>query len=280
MRQKINNFISQAYNNQVSQRQLFLYYQMLKNSKQKLPRFQDSGFRVFSQTDEDGVLLYIFSLIGFTNKMLVDIAFGVPFGANTTNLIANWGFTGLLIEGDKRQAEVSRRFFAAHPDTCIFPPQVKCSWVTAENINNILQDNNISGEIDLFSLDVDGFDYWLWKSLSIIKPRVVIVEAATYWGKEKSVTVPYNPKNDLFKIHPDYMGASIPAFVKLGRTKGYRLVASNRFGYNIIFVRDDIGGDMLPEISIDECFYFSPLGLKQKRESRLKNVINYRWVEV
>ncbi|MCJ7636553.1 MAG: hypothetical protein MUO21_03605, partial [Nitrososphaeraceae archaeon] len=71
----------------------------MKKRKLPLPNFQDTGFRVYSQNDEDGLLLYIFSLIGFTNKICLDIAFASPYGANTTNLICNWGFTGLLIEG-------------------------------------------------------------------------------------------------------------------------------------------------------------------------------------
>lgn len=280
IRTEINRIDWQAHNQQIVQRQISMNYQMLRNNKEKLPRFQDVGFRVYSQVDEDGLLLYIFSLIGFSNKILVDIACGVPYGANSTNLICNLGFTGLLVEGNADSVEAAKQFYAFHPDSCIFPPKQECLWVTAENINSIITDNGISGEIDLFSLDVDGVDYWLWENLSVVRPRVVIAEAATYWGNEKSVTIPYNPKFDRFNIHPDYMGASIPAFIKLGRKKGYRLVACNRYGYNIIFVRDDIGSDVLPEISVDECFYFLSAELKQKREERLKSIINYEWVEV
>ena len=57
----------QTYNQQIEQRQISMYYQMLRKNKEKLPRFQDVGFRVYSQVDEDGLLLYSFSLIGFTN---------------------------------------------------------------------------------------------------------------------------------------------------------------------------------------------------------------------
>lgn len=277
---QINNIALQVNNQQVSQRQLFMFYQTLRNDKRELPRFQDVGFRIFSQTDEDGILMYIFSLIGFTNKMLVDIACGAPYGANTTNLICNWGFTGLLVEGNMANIEATKQFYATHPDTCLCMPKTECLWVTAENINDILRNSGVTGEIDLFSLDVDGVDYWLWKNLTAITPRVVIMEAATYWGKEKSVTVPYSGQFNRFDVHPDYMGASIPAFVKLSREKGYRLVASNRFGYNIVFVRDDICVDVLPEISIEECFHFLPPDLARKREERLRGVMNYEWAEV
>ena len=78
---------------------LHFHYQSLKKEGLSLPNFRDTGFRVYSQNDEDGLLLYIFSLIGMTDRRCVDIAFGSPYGANTTNLICNWGFAGLLIEG-------------------------------------------------------------------------------------------------------------------------------------------------------------------------------------
>ena len=66
-----------------------------------LPKFDEVGFRVFSESDEDGILHYIFSLIGTSNKKLVDIGSASIFGSNTANLLINHGWTGLLIEGDE-----------------------------------------------------------------------------------------------------------------------------------------------------------------------------------
>lgn len=273
----------QLYNSQVQQRQLFFTY---KNSAEcnrqavSVPGFRDAAFRAYSQVDEDGILLYIFSKIGFTDRLLVDIAFAEPYGANTTNLICNWGFNGLLVEGDQRGVENTRNFFASHPDTAIVPPQIICQWVTAENANSLLEDNGLKGEIDLFSLDMDGVDYWIWNSISAISPRVVIVEAQTCFGVDRSVTVPYRPDFNRFDINPDYCGASIPALVKLGRSKGYRLVACNRFGFNLFFVKNEIGRELLPEISMEECFRYSPPGLAEKREARRNCISAYEWVEV
>ena len=277
---KLNDILPHIYNQQVAQRQLFLTCQQLAGQGKKGPGFRDVAFRNYSQTDEDGILFYIFSQIGFTNRLLVDIAFGNPFGANATNLICNWGFTGLLVEGDPQGVEKSIKFFSSHPDTYVFPPKTICHWVTAENINPLIESHGISGEVDLFSLDVDGIDYWLWEKLSVIRPRVVVMEAQTFWGTEKSVTVPYKPDFNRFDVHADYCGASIAAFVKLSHTKGYRLVACNRFGYNIFFVRNDIAADLLPEITIEECFSFLPPGLAENRKERLGNVSKYEWVEV
>ncbi len=261
-------------NNQVAQRQLFFYYQNLQRQKLPLPRFEDTGFRNYSQSDEDGLLLYIFSHIGFTNKICVDMAFNSPYGANTTNLILNWGFMGLLVEG--KDIEESKRFFESHRDTWVFPPKVIKAWITDKNVNDLCKDNGITGEIDLFSLDMDSVDFWVWKALSVIQPRVVVVEIQPVWGANRSVTVPNKEKPR--EIHPDYYGASLPAFIKLGREKGYRFVGMNQYGYNAFFIKKGIGGDVLPEISPADCF--KHLRSRHYMEERLVNVAHLEWLEV
>lgn len=173
------------------------------------------------------------------------------------------------------------QFFSSHPDTYIYPPKIYSQWVTAENINQVvsyrLRDSCIQGnEIDLFALDIDGMDFWIWNALTAIAPRVV-VEYQDIWGQE-SVTVPYKPDFNRFDIHPDYFGASLPAFVKLARTKGYRLVGCNKYGYNAFFVRNGIGQDVLPEVSCTECLRHPKV--REGQEKRLPEVMGFEWVKI
>ena len=263
-----------VYNNQVSQKQLFLYYQGIKSQGLPLPQFCDTGFRVYSQNDEDGLLVYIFSLIGFTNKICVDMAFGSPYGANTTNLICNWGFYGLLVEDGSSPTT----FFNTHKDTSIFPPKLQHAWITAENVNELCLKNGIEGEIDFFSLDMDGVDYWVWKSLNAISPRVIVVEYQDILGPEKALAVPYRPDFDRFKVHEDFFGASLPAFVKLGKEKGYRLVGVNKYGFNAFFIKNGSGAEVLPEIKASECFTHPKV--KSGIKDRYPAVKDLPWVEL
>ncbi|MBK7277549.1 MAG: hypothetical protein IPI08_13660 [Betaproteobacteria bacterium] len=50
-----------------------------------------------------------------------------------------------------------------------------------------------------------------------------------------------------------YSGASLPAFVSLAARKGYRLVGTQSLGFNAFFVRNDVGTDLLPEVSAATC---------------------------
>lgn len=209
---------------------------------------KDVEFRTFSQNGEDGALLYIFSLIGTTNRTVVEICAGNGVECNAANLLINHGWKGLLVDGSERNANFARDMYNLFSDTWVRPPVVACSWVTAENVNDLIASHGFRGEIDLFSLDIDGMDYWVWKALTIIQPRVVVLEYNWAWKAEHAVTVPYDPQFALdFSRTPYYCGASLAAFAKLGRALGYRYVGSLRTEINAFFVRNDLGVDVLPE---------------------------------
>jgi hypothetical protein len=57
---------------QIAQIQLKQQYLEAKK-KGMLPNFNDTGFKVFSQFEEDGKLLFLFSILGTENKTFVDI---------------------------------------------------------------------------------------------------------------------------------------------------------------------------------------------------------------
>lgn len=270
--------INDAAGTQVSQRLLYMQYRQAVAAGIKLPAFAEAGFSVFSQTDEDGILLMIFAAIGMTNRFCVDMAFQSPVGANTTNLICNWGWNGFMVEGDAEGARSSQDWFLARPDTRVYPPKIVQGWITAENINQLLEDNGVTGEIDLLSLDVDGVDVWLWNALTAISPRVVVVEFMNIWGADASVTVPYHPDFDRHNYHPDFFGASLPAFVKLGQVKGYRLIGCNRLGYNAFFLRNDLAQHLFPEVTAESCLAL-PYP-RHARATRLSAVSHFPWQQV
>ncbi len=107
------------------------------NSGNKLDSIQDAGFRVYSENDEDGILLYIFSVIGMGDRRLVDIGAGIA-GSNTANLIINHGWTGLLIEGASSQVESLKKFYEECSDVRNYQPTIIQAWITKNNIDDLL----------------------------------------------------------------------------------------------------------------------------------------------
>lgn len=244
------------------------------------PSLQDVEFRNFSENGEDGILLYLFSLIGTTNQRAIEICAGDGRQCNAANLIIHHGWDGLLFDGDAQKVDFGKKFYSSHPDTKNWPPKFIQAWVTAENVNQLVNEAGFTGEVDLLSLDIDGQDYWVWKELNCVTPRIVVLEYQDILGPDRCLTVPYDPNFiATFGPHgPNYCGASLGAFVKLGRQKGYRLIGCQRYGYNAFFLRNDVGLDVFPEILAKDCFIHPKV--KFGIENRYPNVAGDEWVEV
>lgn len=231
---------------------LALKYQEMRHASVPLPRFADVEFRAYSQNGEDGILLYLFSLLGTADKTCVEICAGNGIECNCANLLINHGWTGLLVDGNPANVEEGRRFYARSRDTFSWPPLFLHSWVTAENVNALIARSGLCGDIDLLSLDMDGMDYWVWRAITCVRPRVVMLEYEATWGPQRSLTRPY--RSDFATDGLPYAGASLAAFIKLGRAKGYRLVGCNRYCFNAVFLREDVGPDLFPEVPASSCF--------------------------
>jgi len=116
-----------------------------------------------------------------------------------------------------------------------------CEHISKDNINQLLEKNGMTSDIGLLSIDIDGNDYYVWQSIDIIKPVIVVVEFNAVLGDVHSITVPYNPDFFRTKAHYSnlYFGASLMALIDLGKEKGYTFVGTNTNGVNAFFIRDD-----------------------------------------
>lgn len=99
--------ISQSRDNVVAQKLLIEYYRTLPQPRD----LRDIGFGLYSQNDEDGILLYIFARIGVRHYRCVEICAGDGVECNTANLLINHRRTGLLIDGNRKNIEKAKRFY-------------------------------------------------------------------------------------------------------------------------------------------------------------------------
>ena len=224
-----------------------------------LPDFSDVEFSSYSQNGEDGIILLIFSVIGAKSKRVVEICAGDGIECNAANLIINHGWSGLLFDGNADLIKQGKLFFekptGAHRLRRL-PPTLVHAWITTENVNNLISENGFSDEIDLLSLDMDGVDYWIWKAIKCVSPRVVVLEYNNRWKANQSFTV---PDESMFvgtgaSVEGEgYFGASLLAFQKLGKEKGYRLIGANSINTNAFFMKNDVGLDIFPEVTVESC---------------------------
>jgi hypothetical protein len=216
-------------------------------------RLEQYGFKAYSQNDEDGIISEIFKRIGIKNYSFVE--FGAAKGLeNNTLYLLYQGWTGLWIEGGKKNCNFIRNKFAS----AVSSSQLKLTnaFITRDNINQLFTENEVIGEIDLLSIDIDGNDYHIWETIDVINPRVIVIEYNAKFRPPAIYVMEYNP-NHTWK-YTDYFNASLKSLEKLGNCKGYKLVGCNITGLNAFFVREDLIGDLFQEPFTAENFYQPP----------------------
>lgn len=241
------------------QQQLAAHRERLRRGE-PLPPLEEVEFRVFSQNGEDGILLYLLALVGWERRRFVEIGIQDGWECNCANLAKHLGWEGVFVEGDSASVALARQQFAWDPGTKNSDCRVLEAWVSRENVNELLADQ---GGAEVFSLDIDGMDWWVWDALEAVRPRIAVVEYNAAFGPERALTVPYRPVFDRWAEHPSglYYGASLAALERLGQRKGYRLVGCDAAGVNAFFVRDDAAPAALEAVP----------GARAFRENRLQN---------
>lgn len=250
-----------------AERRLSFYYRDCIQAGTGLPGLDQTGYRVFSQHDEDGILQFLLSVLGEGDRRCVEIGIGDGTECNTTHLLVNHGWHGLMLDMSAAQVARAKRWFASIKDTRYFTPEIRSAQVCADNVNTLLTDCEFFADIDLLSIDIDSVDYWVLSALEA-RPRILVLEVRGLFPADRSLTIP--PDATPQKIHREFYGASLQAFATLADVKGYRLVGVNKHCSNAFFVRRDLGVDVLPSAEVDAC-------LTKPRARRLQKTL---WPEL
>jgi hypothetical protein len=199
-------------------------------------------FQVFSQWGEDGIIAHLVARVPIENRVFVEFGVEDYREANTRFLMMSENWTGLVMDGSQKSiASIQKgELYWRYGLTA------RAAFITRENINQLIREAEIGGDIGLLSVDIDGNDYWVWQAIEVVQPRIVVVEYNSLFGSDRAVTVPYDKDFVRSKKHHSYLyyGASLAALARLGREKGYALVAGNSAGNNAFFVRKDVLGDL------------------------------------
>lgn len=213
---------------------------------------QGFEFQVHSQYGEDGILQRLIQVVPLANKVFVEFGVEDYMEANTHFLLTNDNWSGLVIDGSP--SNIARII----SDPVYWRHNLKAAhaFITRENINDLLRQNGLSGDIGVLSIDIDGNDYWVWEMIDAVRPAITIVEYNWRFGPERRVTVPYDATFMRERAHHSmvYYGASLAALEALGSRKGFDLVGCNSSGNNSFFVRRDLRPPELPAVTAREAF--------------------------
>jgi hypothetical protein len=220
------------------------YYESLRSNaaKQSSKSLIAFGQKIYSQNEEDGIILEIFNRIGTTNRIFVE--FGVENGLEcNTRALLFCGWRGLWIEGNVKYVQSMNQQL---PNT-INTGQLSVihAFITRDNINELISSKILEKEIDLLSIDIDGNDYHILSAITCIKPRVIVIEYNAKFPPPIQYCQKYNEYHRWNGT--DDFGASIAFLDKTLNEMDYKLVACNLTGSNAFFVRKELLEDKFHE---------------------------------
>jgi hypothetical protein len=214
-------------------------------------RLSDYEFKVFSQWGEDGILQHLTTHLDIRNRTFIEFGVEDFFESNCRYLLMKDRWHGFVIDGSPANiARLRRSYFF-----WMYRLESLASFITKDNVAALMERSGFGLEPGILSVDVDGVDYHLVEALEQMRPSIMIVEYNGLFGHQRNVTVPYDASFQRTQAHPSnlYLGASLPAFVRLLERRGYALVGVNGMGSNAFFVRKELLNDRVREVGIDQC---------------------------
>ena len=198
---------------------------------------RQAELQVFSQFGEDGILQYLVHKAGPLPRVFVELGVQDYREANTRFLLMHDNWQGLIVDASHEGIEAVRRDAISWRHSLIAVE----AFVDAANASGLIEAHTPADEVGVLSIDLDGNDYWVWRSLERIQPVIVIVEYNAVFGARHAITVPYDPAFSRTAAHFSnlYFGASLRALAQLADAKGYGLVGCTSAGNNAFFVRRD-----------------------------------------
>jgi len=182
---------------------------------------------VYSQNGEDGIVEELLKRLNITGGWVCE--FGAWDGisiSNTFNLVKK-GFNAVFIEGEVNRYEDLLK--TANIYNKITPINAYVDYNDTENsLDNLLSKTNIPQDFDVLSIDIDSYDYQVWKSLKNYKPKIVIIEINSSINTDNNVHI-HEPGK--------YEGTGFKPTFDLGIKKGYTFVLHTG---NMFFVRNDL----------------------------------------
>ena len=145
----------------------------------------DAEEKIFSQNGEDGIIDYILEVLNVKNPKFIEIGVEDYIEANTRLLYHIRNSHGLIVDQSININKLSKNL-----DLWKGRIKVLKKFVTSENINEIIKHENFNINLDLFSIDIDGLDFWVIKNLPANFAKICIAEYNPLFGSENEISVP------------------------------------------------------------------------------------------
>ena len=190
---------------------------------------------VYSQNGEDGIVEEIFRRLNIENGFFVEFGAGDGIALSNTRYLWEKGWSGAMIDCSQ---ELVARLKANYKGV----EEVQClRYTVVDGISNygitfdqIVKKHFPGREIDFLSIDIDGLDYLILRSLKC-RPKVICIECNLYWHPLFTEEVP-----ETVAMHN--LQQPLPVMIAIAREMGYEPIAMT---INLFLVRRDLYGPFL-----------------------------------
>ena len=192
-------------------------------------------FSGFSQNGEDGIIDVLRKQLLQSNRYFIEIGAADGIENNSSWLAVAEKYNGIMIEGDPKLSRQANKLIK------VYSVGLDCvnKFVTRENIHE-LKSFSFYDDPDIFSLDIDGNDYYIAKAILDcgFRPKIFVVEYNSVYGPNRNLTIEYQDNFAFTTAHPTqlYYGVSITGWRNFFKSRGYRFVTVDRNGVNAFFV--------------------------------------------
>jgi hypothetical protein len=222
---------------------------------------QDYEFKVFSQWGDDGIIQHLVNSIEIKHRTFIEFGVETFFESNCRFLMMKDNWRGFVMDGSADCINFLKQsnFYWRYDLNAV------SAFITRDNINALLAQSGFDADVGILSVDLDGVDYHVLEAITGFSPRILICEYNSVFGRERPLSVPYDPHFQRTAKHPSnlYFGASLPAMAHIAGKRGYSLVGTNSAGNNAFFVRNDLLNERIAARSVEAAFTASKF-----RESR------------
>ena len=235
MYQNIKNFLSDIRDRQRVNIALTKGALMMQKRNIDLRNPSTWEFSGFSQNGEDGILDILRSNLLKNNRYFIEIGSADGIENNSAWLIVAEKYHGLMIDGNARLVSRANRVISP------FSIGVKSHaiFVNKETVP-VIKNLALHLDPDVFSLDIDGNDYYIAREILNcgIRPKIFVVEYNSAFGPDLSLTIEYESTFFFEKAHKThlYYGVSISGWKNFFSEFGYHFVTVDQNGVNGFFV--------------------------------------------
>ncbi len=245
MKKKILNLINKVFQFHKFQRQFddlklqngINFSHNLTNRLNSIKSLDETYFKVFSQNFEDGIIDYLLQSLKIKKIRFVEIGTQDYSESNTRFLFEKNSSEGLIIDGyPNLKTEISKILKIWRGNL-----KIHNHYIDSENILEVLTKFSFDKNVDLFSLDIDGIDYWILKKINPKFSKIIIAEYNPFFGSDFEITVPNLKDFDRKKYHYSHLcyGMSLRALINLMKKKDYTFLGTNELLNNGFFIANE-----------------------------------------